>query len=378
MKHTYIFFILLLLQTYSTCEQTNHTHIVDYIFKDNAQKTLSFNKQYIHNKIKRILIVCPPSITGGPEALCQLNYELQQLSFEVHMLWLSHYEHVQKVEINGNWYISAQQHDLSPDVFYQKYNTKYLDHNFLLDTSSLVIMPEIYGDFLPFFSPAKKAFYWLSIINFEISDVNKICQILVSHHRPDFIECIHLSDAPWISKKLFDFNIHSYLIEAPISQRYLHNKASCKDKQNVITYFPRKGAELAQTFINLNPDNMYLPIQNFTEQQVIDALDSAKIYIDFGHFPGKDRIPREALARNCIIFIHNQNCGSDYDSFPIDDYFKFTDNDVTSGVLQQKIAHTLKNFNHMHLKQSSARNKIYNEQQNFKQQIADLFGNSLS
>ena len=38
-----------------------------------------------------------------------------------------------------------------------------------------------------------------------------------------------------------------------------------------------------------------------TSKEVQELLSKCKVYIDFGHFPGKDRVPREAAMCNCCI-----------------------------------------------------------------------------
>ena len=39
------------------------------------------------------------------------------------------------------------------------------------------------------------------------------------------------------------------------------------------------------------------------KNQVQDVLSRSKYFIDFGHHPGKDRIPREAAIANCIPIV---------------------------------------------------------------------------
>ena len=51
----------------------------------------------------------------------------------------------------------------------------------------------------------------------------------------------------------------------------------------------------------LRNDIKFVPIENMTPKQIIKLMDSAKLYIDFGQFPGPERIPREAVMRKCNI-----------------------------------------------------------------------------
>lgn len=372
-------FILILLQlSFILHSQETTISLSDYFEKHNINKTKSFDISYLQNKVKQIIIVAPMLTSGGPEALCQLAHELKLQGFQVNLLIIRSWNEIKKKFFHNNWYICAQHNNLIPTIYKEKYTVNYLDHDFILNDSSLIILPEIWGDLIPFFNPAKIAFYWLSIANFEQIGNNTTCKFFVQNKRPDFFNCIHLSDAPWISKKLENWDIHSTLIEAPICNYYTENIPDNATKKDLIVFNPKKGAQLAQLYKKLNPNNNYFAIENLTEQEVIKSLDSAKIYIDFGHFPGKDRIPREALARGCVIFIHNQNCGSDYDSFPINDYFRFNERDIENGTLQNKVNQALNNFEDISKQQNDAREQLYHEYSKFSKQIHNLFGTPLS
>ena len=78
-------------------------------------------------------------------------------------------------------------------------------------------------------------------------------------------------------------------------------------RSNTICFFPNKGAELAARFIDgraaLPPGVRFVPIRDMTKAQVRDTLFDARLYIDFGHHPGKDRVPREAAIAGAIILL---------------------------------------------------------------------------
>ena len=45
----------------------------------------------------------------------------------------------------------------------------------------------------------------------------------------------------------------------------------------------------------------FIPLRGLSREQLNDLFFKAKIYIDFGKFPGKDRLFREAALNNCCI-----------------------------------------------------------------------------
>jgi hypothetical protein len=83
---------------------------------------------------------------------------------------------------------------------------------------------------------------------------------------------------------------------------------------NIICFFPNKGADLAARFIddraNLPPD------ADMSRPQVRDMLFGARLYIDFGHRPGKHRVPRGAANH--------------FLDYPLPLEYLFTDDDVAS------------------------------------------------
>jgi hypothetical protein len=106
-----------------------------------------------------------------------------------------------------------------------------------------------------------------------------------------------------------------------------------------------------------------------SENDVISLLKRSKVYIDFGHHPGKDRFPREsAILKNCVIT--NTRGSSDfYNDVPLDPSYK-TDNIELVGPL---IRDCLQNFD-KHLDNFSMyRSIIKNEKDEFYNQCGRYF-----
>ena len=63
-------------------------------------------------------------------------------------------------------------------------------------------------------------------------------------------------------------------------------------KQNMVTYNPKKGMEFTKKIISLAPEIEWVPLIGLSTEEMSLLLKSAKVYIDFGDHPGMDRIPR--------------------------------------------------------------------------------------
>ena len=91
----------------------------------------------------------------------------------------------------------------------------------------------------------------------------------------------------------------------------------------------QKGRELAKDFLNSGGHQLSrIAIQDMDAEQVREALASSRIYIDFGHQPGKDRVPREAACMDCIVFLHEQGSACFFEDHPLHSDYIFTSADV--------------------------------------------------
>lgn len=374
-KLVFYFFVFL---KYSFClpDSLNTVTLHTYLQEKKDIAISQFSKKIeIKNKIKRVVIFCPAYlITGGVENLCQIYAALKNHGYEVYMIWTtSDFPQIMKKYENEKSFLCKIDSRFLNHAYIENYQVNYLDKDLILDEETLVIVPEIWIDIIYFFENAKKVIAWLSINNLNGCNSSEICKSLIHNQQLSYLDCIHISQAPWIVKTLKSWGASSFLLGDYISKEYL--EITNVDKvENLIAFFPRKGGKLALSFMDKYSDLNYLRLENFTKKEMIFALDVSKIYIDFGTFPGKDRIPREALLRGCVIFIHNQGCATDYESFPVDDYFRFSTEDVSNGVLYEKIKETLANYTVMQEKQNYMREQVFQEYNLFEKKVKDIFG----
>lgn len=103
----------------------------------------------------------------------------------------------------------------------------------------------------------------------------------------------------------------------PISEHYFTAKKDRK-KEAVLVYNPAKGLAYTNSILEMvrqqRPELEIVPIKNMTPEQIVQLLARAKVYIDFGYFPGPERIPREAVTMRCNIITSTEgSAGNDED-----------------------------------------------------------------
>jgi hypothetical protein len=145
-----------------------------------------------------------------------------------------------------------------------------------------------------------------------------------------------------------------------------------------ISFFPTKGLSLANSFFESAKDLPFIPIQNMTSGEVATALRLTSVYIDFGHHPGKDRVPREAAASGNIVFIHSAGAGCHFLDHPLDQFFVFTLLDIKTGALAQKVRDCLAEPKKYFSQQWFYRQRIQHELDEFALQVKTTFFSEIS
>lgn len=234
-------------------------------------------------------ILCPGNYaTGGVELLHQLAHE-----------------------IDGTiWYRGGGQ---TPDAYEMYHNTVKTDKH--PPQGAVVILPEIWAEMADEFE--RPVIYWESVDNYLIRKTKPI---------PD-VE-LHLTQSIYAYHFLREQGIPDEKI-IPVTD-YLHAAFMSPDKRHerlpLVLYNPAKGMEYTQRIIQSTPDIRFAPIEKMTREEVIDKMDRARVYIDFGNHPGKDRLPREAAMRGlCVITGRNGSAPYDID---IPDLYKIERTDV--------------------------------------------------
>ena len=105
------------------------------------------------------------------------------------------------------------------------------------------------------------------------------------------------------------------------------------------------------------------------QEAVHDALLQSQIFIDFGHHPGKDRVPREAALSGNIVFLHERGAAAFYLDHPLDRFFLFTSADISNGSLYNRVKEALADPDAHFAAQSIYHSRIFIEREEFLNQV---------
>lgn len=231
-----------------------------------------------------IYIYCPAHIkTGGTEVLHQLSHKLNLLGFSSGLVL----------------YNIKEDLPLIPEDFL-KYQAELFTE--VVDSDeNIVIVPEVLIDALLFFKNCKRIIWWLSVNNASFKDDSKqlltqdpsVIHLVQSEYAREYVE------TQWNIPASNIFYLSDY-----ISSEFINIPDSFEDikQHNIVVFNPNKGRNHALELIgNSDAHILWRPLKGLTSTGMMQVLKEAKIYIDLGAHPGKDRIPREAALCGCCV-----------------------------------------------------------------------------
>lgn len=158
-----------------------------------------------------------------------------------------------------------------------------------------------------------------------------------------------------------------------LNEDFLKSQTDLSHKQNIVVYNPKKGYSFTRKVIKRAKDIEFVPIINMTRQQVVETLQKAKVYIDFGNHPGKDRIPREAAILGCCVITGKRGSAAFYEDVPIPEEYKFDDKYENISEIINKVKDCFENFDNRYKDFDHYREVIKQEPQKFVEDLKKIF-----
>jgi len=253
------------------------------------------------SKYQTVLVACPGNaLTAGPEALHQLVANLNRLGQAASIVY---FPFDRKFE--------------TPEP-YKKYSAPVTLYQDSID--NLIIFPEIVTTYALKVKKATAAIWWMSVNNYTcnrygnpLRDKFRYFKNLVRGLRPmrgmnALRDLQHFAQSYYALDFLNAHKINGSLLSDPIpvytSTHYLntlHFLLHKNTRDNVILYNPKKGYKVVSILMQSYPQWKFFPLEGFNREQLAEKFLNSKIYIDFGHHPGKDRLPREAAIHGCCV-----------------------------------------------------------------------------
>ncbi|NPV38344.1 MAG: glycosyltransferase [Brevinematales bacterium] len=356
--------------------------------KKNLEKIVIFSSS-------KVYIACPAHVsTGGPELLHQLAYDLRNV------LAANTFMYYYNVKDNEDPVSSAYRHYGIP--FVKKISPQ--DDN----EQNILIVPEVKEGLrlLSMYKNIRKGVWFLSVDNYYLSRckkidflwqriVNKISKVVRKKtiydlaspenlrkmmkkydYRKDRmlkLASFYMTNSIRGLSFFKDLSPLFYLSEY-LNRAFLETETDLSGKQNIVVYNPKKGEVFVNKIVQRAQRRIeFFPLENMTREGVIQTLQRAKVYIDFGNHPGKDRIPREAAILGCCVITGKRGSAAYHEDVPIPEEYKFEDKEENIPLILEKIEDCFVHFDQRYKDFDEYRKIIKAEPSKFQEDMRKIF-----
>lgn len=306
-------------------------------------------------------VLCPYGlVTGGPDALHQMVYYLNSIGKEAHLVYLN---------------ISKKTYDIPNN--YKTYANDYMLINEVKDEfDTTIIIPEFLSYMTKYYKNADVRIWWLSVYyNFNQTSIPFKLFLLATYplrllvnRKMGFKNFNQMySKALFKSKYKFEHespNIRhicaSYYAYNYVSKRTKNEVALCiepiskvflnksnrdnNDRSDVILYNPKKCGKYVKKIIKKSKGLKFYALAGLSQEELIKKYQESKLYIDFGPFPGAERIPKEAVINGCAILTGKFGAAGYRQDVVIDDKYKIDATNENIKKIIEQIKYMLNNY----------------------------------
>jgi hypothetical protein len=196
-----------------------------------------------------------------------------------------------------------------------------------------VVVPETSPYVLSVLGRARTAMWWLSVDNFfgtigvptpDPSASLADPQILRDLLRPES-RIVHVTQSDYARDFLRRRSVRSTMLTDYLSGAFVDRAQQLQGqpKKDLVLFNPRKGLEFTERLMAASAGTLeWQPIQGLSADGVAELLGVAKLYVDFGEHPGRDRIPREAALSGCCVITGRRGAAGYPVDVPIPDRFR--------------------------------------------------------
>lgn len=270
-----------------------------------------------------ILHLCPAKFaTGGTESIHKLVHEFNQIE-GVHARIL---------------YEGPDCNDPQPEE-YRSYSCDYvteLPEGF----KGVLIFPEIWGNRVidPQYKDCVTAINWAGVDVYDWNNSPSQRGLFLRNKNT-----IHLAQLDYAMDTLTKWGIdssHLFRISDVLNDEFFRKYAEGYRSNEVLynplkvkmTNFQRRVMQRCTTEYGVK----FLPLIGYTRHNLAHLMRHSKLYIDFGVFSGRERLPREAAMCGCCVVTSTSGAAGYYRDVSIDGKYKFDWDQIDDAVTMIK------------------------------------------
>ncbi len=307
---------------------------------------------------KKIFVLCGAgAVSGGAELVHQFCNEINQ-----HPNGLAK---ICYVDLSG-----TKDGRLPVDVDApERYRVYGIDHardmQEVDNDESMVVVPEGLTLAIPMFQKASIIVWWMSVDNYFKASGGSDKEYIRKRASMHFVQSFY---AKKFTEKEFP-NTPILWMTDYIRQEHGAFLYPAEYRQDIVLYNPAKGYETTKRVMEQINWIQWIPISGRSVEEVVVLMQMAKIYVDFGNHPGRDRIPREAAANGCCVITNREGSAAYREDVPIADCYKFEQPDKQIEEIDRLLHKICTDFSRYQADFSEYRNWIKEERKRFAQEV---------
>ncbi len=270
-------------------------------------------------RFANVFVLAPAElVSGGPDCLHRLVSTLNELGARAFMSYLPY----------------SDAHTV-PETYRRLYEIPTAPPVDAPD--NLIVIPEAMTKRARDFHRARRAIWWLSVDHFIgyagqgdhvrrrrliLHDVRSLLRARTSRLTwPEMRRVEHYAETSYSQDFLRRRRIASAPLRDPVNDIFL-SVAPSGGRRNVVAYNPAKGMHYTQAVLDALAPIPAIELRGYTHEQLINVLREVKVYVDFGYFPGAERMPREALLSGACIVVGRRGAAGNGQDYPIPSAYK--------------------------------------------------------
>ena len=336
-----------------------------------------------------IYVFCPSYIvSGGPEALHQMVYYLNKIGADACLVYCDLFS--KKYEIPESYKAYVKDYKLVSEV--------------TDDDENVIILPETLNFYIKKYNKAKVYVWWLGIGNnlkaksnlvtsklknrkkmvSTLKKKNKILNILhfIQYKRYCFENekqnVSHLCASHYVCDYVKKHTKNKiYMCIEPVSLWLLQStNIGMKEGNNysdTVLYNPARNPEFIAKIQEYCSEISFLPLSGYEQSKLVELFQKSKLYVDFGLFPGAERIPKEAVMNGCCVLTSRSGAAAFYQDVSIPDKYKFDACEENIPVITNMILDMLSNYDTYSRDFDDYRKMVYALEENFITALKNIF-----
>jgi hypothetical protein len=257
------------------------------------------------------------AVSGGPDALHRLAHTLRDLGARAFISYVPLGTGAEVPKIYQSYYhVTVGQPIDAP--------------------TTLIVLPEVMAHLARDFRQARKAVWWLSVDHFfgcngkpgqlerrrVLHDLKSMIGLPGGRIRWAELRRIdHYSPSAYAATFLREHCIEAQPLHDPVNATFMTRWPE-RARRDAIAYNPAKDQHYAPVIRAALAEFEWIELAGMSHKQIAATLGSVKAYLDFGYFPGRERLPAEAVLCGACLVTARRGAARFYEDLPIPEYYK--------------------------------------------------------